>query len=323
MPHPDALPFDLRGLEIFLAVCDAGTMAMAARRLGLTQPAVSQAVADIERRTGIRLFDRSARPLMLTTAGSALRQRASTLLSEARQIAPLLRETENSRVPLLRAGLVDSLSRALMGPVAARLGEIADQVSVLSGLTASHANALLTRQLDLLIGADDLEEIEGLERWPLLTEHYVLLAPAHLTQPQSVADIEALGRASALVRFSARSRTGMEIDRHLRRLRIDIPRRLEFDTPYGVTASVAAGAGFAITTPLCILESALPLEGLQCWPLPGPAFKRQLTLIARRQELGRLPRETAEFCRTVLAGQVPAVAGSLGVQIAEQFHVDA
>ena len=65
MPRPDALPFDLRGLEIFLAVCDAGTMAVAARRLGLTQPAMSQSVADLERRIGVQLFDRGTRPLAL------------------------------------------------------------------------------------------------------------------------------------------------------------------------------------------------------------------------------------------------------------------
>jgi DNA-binding transcriptional LysR family regulator len=322
MPRPDALPFDLRGLEIFLAVCDSGTMAVAARRLGLTQPAMSQAVADLEGRIGVRLFDRSTRPLALTAAGGALRQRASALVSEARQIAPLLRDTENSRLPLLRAGIVDSLSRVLMGAFAHRLGEIAEQVSVLSGLTSSHASALLTRQLDILVGADDLDEIEGLERWPLLTEPYVLLAPLSLPQPHSVADLEQLGRTSALVRFSARSRTGMEIDRHLRRLRIDMPRRREFDTPYGVTSSVAAGAGFAITTPLCVIEAAVPLDGLVCWPLPGPAFVRHLTLIARRQELGRLPRDIATFCRTVLTSQTSAVTRNLGVWLGDHFRVE-
>ncbi|WP_029351137.1 LysR family transcriptional regulator [Bosea sp. 117] len=322
MAPPDTLPFDLRSLELFLTVCDAGTMAEAARRLGLTQPAISQAVADMERRMGVALFDRRARPMALTAAGGALRQRGSALLSEARQIAPLLRETENSRLPLLRAGLVDSLSRVLMAPLAGRLNELAEQVSVLSGLTASHAGALLTRQLDLLIGADDLEEIEGLERWPLVTEPYLLLLPADVPAPMRPADLEALARAMPLVRFSARSRTGMEVDRHLRRLRLDLPRRLEFDTPYGVTASVAAGAGFAITTPLCLIEAALPLDGLTCRPLPGPGFTRHLTLIARRHELGRLPREIAAFCRDRLTGQAETGRVLVGDWLGEGFRVE-
>lgn len=318
----DSLPFDLRALELFLAVCDAGTMAQAARRLGLTQPAISQAIADMERRMGIALFDRSARPLALTAAGGALRQRASALLSEARQIAPLLREAEHARLPLLRAGLVDSLSRALLAPLARALGEKAEQVSLLSGLTASHAGALLTRQLDLLVGADDLDEIEGLERWPLVTEPYVLLLPAALPAPARVFDLGELARQVPLVRFSARSKTGMEVERHLRRLRLDLPRPLEFDTPYGVTAAVAEGAGFAITTPLCLMEAGIPLDGLACHPLPGPGLTRHLTLIARRQELGRLPREVAAFCRERLAAQLPALTALVGEGLAAGFVVE-
>ncbi|MFK8253146.1 LysR family transcriptional regulator [Ancylobacter terrae] len=316
----DTLPFDLRGLEIFLAVCDAGTMALAARRLGLTQPAISQAVAELERRTGVALFDRRARPMVLTTAGGALRQRASALLSEARQIVPLLRETESSRLPLLRVGLVDSLSRVLMGPLAGRLGETAEQVSILSGLTAAHASALLTRQIDLLVGADALEELEGLERWSLVAEPYVLLMPADRPAPTRPQDLAALARELSFVRFSARSRTGMEIDRHLRRIRLDIGRRLEFDTPFGVAAALAGGGAFAITTPLCIVESALPLEGLACRPLPGPGFRRQLTLIARRNELGRLPREIAAFCRSELERHRAGIAERLGGSVGDSLQ---
>ena len=318
----EALPFDLRTLEIFLAVCELGAMAGAARQLGLTQPAVSQAVADLETRTGAVLFDRSVRPLGLTPAGGVLRQRASALLSEARQIAPMLRETENSRYPLLRAGLVDSLSRALAAPLGAHLLTLADEVSVLSGLTASHASALLTRQLDLLVGVDELEEIEGLERFPLLCEPYILLVPVGRPRPARLEDLARMGEELPLVRFSARSKTGIEVERHLRRLKLDLPRRLEFDTPQGVTELVARGEGFAVTTPMCVLEAAVPMARLACWPMPGPAVLRRLTLIARRQELGRLPRELAAFCRAHLSAHalpflldaMPWLAGQIATE---------
>jgi DNA-binding transcriptional LysR family regulator len=77
----ETLPFDLRALDIFIAVCETGSMAAAARTLGLTQPAVSQAIADLESRTGTMLFDRSVRPIGLTPAGGVMRQRAAALLS--------------------------------------------------------------------------------------------------------------------------------------------------------------------------------------------------------------------------------------------------
>jgi len=84
----DGLPFDLRSLQIFLAVCDTGSITDAARQLNLSQPAVSQAISDIEARSGAQLFDRAVRPIGLTRAGGLLRQRGSSLLAEARQIAP-------------------------------------------------------------------------------------------------------------------------------------------------------------------------------------------------------------------------------------------
>lgn len=300
MARSEAIPFDLRTLDIFLAVCDLGSMAGAARQLSLTQPAVSQAIAELEGRIGAILFDRSVRPLGLTPAGGVLRQRASALLTEAREIAPALRDTARSRYPLLRVGLVDSLSRALAAPLGAHLMAEADEVSVLAGLTASHASALLTRQLDLLLGADDLEEVEGLERLPIVTEPYILLAPRGTPRPARLEDLVALAQRLPFVRYSARSKTGIEVERHLRRVKLDLPRRLEFDTPQGVTAVVLRGEGFALSTPLCCYEAQAPADGLACWPLPGPAAVRRLVLVARRQELGRLPREVAAFCRSEL-----------------------
>ncbi|MEW6254997.1 MAG: LysR family transcriptional regulator [Pseudomonadota bacterium] len=312
MARAETLPFDLRTLDIFLAVCDVGSMAGAARQLSLTQPAVSQAVAELEARIGATLFDRSVRPLGLTPAGGVLRQRASALLTEAREIAPALRDTARSRYPLLRVGLVDSLSRALAAALGSHLMAQADEVSILAGLTASHASALLTRQLDLLLGADELDEVEGLERLPILSEPYVLLAPSGTARPERLEDVAALAQRLPFVRYSARSKTGIEVERHLRRVKLDIPRRLEFDTPQGLTAAVLRGEGFAISTPLCWYESGVPPGALACFPLPGPALLRHLVLVARRQELGRLPREVAAFCRGELEVEVrPALTQAM------------
>jgi DNA-binding transcriptional LysR family regulator len=296
----DVIPFDLRALEIFLAVCETGSMASAARRIGTSQPAVSLAVAELERKMASTLFDRSVRPVALTVAGGLLRQRASGLLADARQIAPLMREAKRGKMPAVRVGLVDSLCRALTGPVSNYLASKAGEVSVLSGLTANHAGELLTRQLDLFLGVDDLEDMAGLERWEILTEPYVLLVPQNHKPPKTVNELKKLSTSLPLIRFSARSQTGLQIERHLRRLGLELPRTLEFDTPFGVAASVAAGSGFAITTPLCIAEAALEKSRAVAARLPGPQVSRKLTLVARQQELGRVPRELADVARAVL-----------------------
>ncbi len=295
-----ALPFDLRSLEIFLSVCETGAMSSAARALGLTQPAVSLAISELERKLGYELFDRTVRPLAVTLAGGLLRQRASALIAEARQIGPLLRETEHGKLPLIRVGLVDSLARALTAPLAAYLSSKADEVSILSGLTASHASDLLTRRLDLFLGVDDLSDWEGLERWQLAKEPYILLLAAGMEIPKTVAALRRLLQSRPLIRFSGRSQTGLDIEAHIRRLGLEAPRSFEFDTPYGVASMVAAGLGLAVTTPLCVTEAGLVDANLVTAPLPGPQITRKLTLVARHRELGRIPRELGEVARRVL-----------------------
>ena len=54
------LAFDLSSLRVFLAVGEGGSMTSAARHLGLTQPAVSQTVARLEKRFGAALVDRAS-----------------------------------------------------------------------------------------------------------------------------------------------------------------------------------------------------------------------------------------------------------------------
>jgi DNA-binding transcriptional LysR family regulator len=181
------------------------------------------------------------------------------------------------------------------------------QSSVLSGLTAAHTTALITRQLDVFLGAEDVEDLEGLERHLLLEECYVLLGPAGMPAPADIEALVRLGSERPFIRYSARSRTGVEIERHLRRLRVDFARHQEFDTPHGVTAAVAAGLGWAITTPLCVHEAAMQSAAIACCPLPAPSLKRRLVLVARQRELGPLPGRMAALCREIL--DPPQISG--------------
>jgi DNA-binding transcriptional LysR family regulator len=59
----------LRDLHVVFAVAEAGSMAKAAESLRVTQSAVSQMIADVERELGVRLFDRSHRGVEATIYG--------------------------------------------------------------------------------------------------------------------------------------------------------------------------------------------------------------------------------------------------------------
>jgi DNA-binding transcriptional LysR family regulator len=71
----------LSGIQVLIAAVEAGSFVRAAAALGITQSGVSRAIARLESRVGIRLFDRTARAVALTDEGRSFYQRVKPLLA--------------------------------------------------------------------------------------------------------------------------------------------------------------------------------------------------------------------------------------------------
>jgi|EndMetStandDraft_5_1072996.scaffolds.fasta_scaffold42699_2 DNA-binding transcriptional LysR family regulator len=286
------IEIELRDLAIFLAIVESGSMSVAARQLRLTQSAVSQAVAGMEAALGAKLFDRDIRPLGLTPSGIALKDRAAALLRDAREAVAAVRDLGSGALPHLHLAMLDTVASAMGPHLIANLRGMAARWSVWSGLSANHREALLAREVDVIITAEADALAEGdFERHDIVTEPHLLVLPARYTA--QVDDLAALARDLDFIRFSARSHTGRQIEQHLRRLRIEPPVRLEFDTSDALLAMVANGIGWTLATPLCILQGAQHLPQLRCVAMPAPVLFRRVTLVARRGELGDVPARIA------------------------------
>lgn len=77
----------LDGVAMFLAVAEAGSFSEAARRLGISPSAVSQAIGSLEKRLGTPLFRRSTRSVSLTDVGSDYLLAAAPAVEQLRQAA--------------------------------------------------------------------------------------------------------------------------------------------------------------------------------------------------------------------------------------------
>jgi DNA-binding transcriptional LysR family regulator len=75
----------LRDLHVFSTVVQRGSMAKAARELGVSHPAVSEVIADLEHVLGVKLLDRSARGIAPTIYGDALLKRSVAVFDELKQ----------------------------------------------------------------------------------------------------------------------------------------------------------------------------------------------------------------------------------------------
>jgi molybdenum-dependent DNA-binding transcriptional regulator ModE len=75
----------LRDLHVFFTVVRWGSMAKAAEQLGVSQPAISKVIGDLEHALGVRLLDRSRRGVEPTIYGNALLKRGLIAFDELKQ----------------------------------------------------------------------------------------------------------------------------------------------------------------------------------------------------------------------------------------------
>jgi LysR family transcriptional activator of glutamate synthase operon len=83
---------ELRQIEYFVVLAHHGNFTHAAAALGVAQPALSQQIKRLEDELGVRLVDRTTRPVRLTDAGQAFHTRAQRILAESRLAGEEMRE---------------------------------------------------------------------------------------------------------------------------------------------------------------------------------------------------------------------------------------
>lgn len=116
MPAPIAL--DL--LAQFVAVAETTSFSLAARRLGVTKATVSRGIARLERELGVELVHRTTRRVALSTAGTALYERAAPALEALRQAAAGLPEREEKPSGELRITAPTDFGLAILPELVAR-----------------------------------------------------------------------------------------------------------------------------------------------------------------------------------------------------------
>lgn len=93
---------NLKHLQAFHAVFSTGSVTEAARRLHLSQPAVSRMIADLERELGLALFVRQRQRLVVTGEGRAFFREAERALAAVDQIVDIARDIRTLRGAHLR-----------------------------------------------------------------------------------------------------------------------------------------------------------------------------------------------------------------------------
>ncbi len=144
---------EVRHLEIVDAIARAGSVTAAARRLHLTQPAVSHALADLEGRLGVSLFRRKPRGMEITPEGTRLADTARVVLDQVRDAEADLRLFRDGHVGSMRIATECYTCYHWLPPILAHFQERFPEVAVQIATEATDdpIGALVDETLDAAI----------------------------------------------------------------------------------------------------------------------------------------------------------------------------
>jgi DNA-binding transcriptional LysR family regulator len=148
--HPE-----LRQLRYFLAVAEELSFTRAAERLLIAQQSLSQQITALERRLGVRLFDRDSRGTRLTAVGGVFVPEARAVLERADQALAVVQRAQRGEVGDLRLAFLTTVANHLLPPIVRALREQLTDVRIttesttiatlVEGVTGGRYDAAFTR----------------------------------------------------------------------------------------------------------------------------------------------------------------------------------
>lgn len=178
---------DIRDLELVREVVARGSLTAAARRLHVTQSALSHRLLDLEGRVGAPLFRREARRMVPTRAGERLAESAGRLLGELRATWDDVRRIAGAGVALLRVGTACYTGYSWLAAVLERFAaeHPGVEVQVDAGATGDAVDAVRRGTLDVALTPGPLRD-DALDARPLFEDELVaLLPPGHALAARS------------------------------------------------------------------------------------------------------------------------------------------
>jgi DNA-binding transcriptional LysR family regulator len=249
----------LSGIGTLVAVAEAGSFVRAGERLGLTSSGVSRAIARLEARLGIRLFDRNARATSLTEAGRRLFVEVSPLLASITEAAGSAAGEAAAVTGRLRVNCDAWFASVLL---ASRLQLFLDAHPALTMevIVRDTLGDLVSEGFDAAVRFGEPEPSGLLTRKLLETRVVTCASPGYLARHGRPAHPSALAADCHTCVLFIDPATGRpfpwEFHRAGKVLTVNVRGRLVLND--GATAIAACMAGFGIAQPMALgLEEAL------------------------------------------------------------------
>jgi LysR family pca operon transcriptional activator len=280
-----------------------GSLVKASTALGLSQPALTKSLRELEAMLQLRLFDRHPRGVRPTEAGAAFVDCARRILAELHRLDERLDQLSGGAggtvvlgaLPVAAAGVLPGTLTYLR----TRHPDI--RVHLHQGRTEELLPLLASGEIDLIVGRLYEPAVpDGFQREPLWTEPISVLARADhpvFSEPVTVAALRRYG----LVLPTITQRVGQEIEHLLARLGLEADGALR-SSSYALIREMLYGTDLLSVMPRLMMVGDLLRGTLRVVPLPLPLPDRPAGLILPRDRtLTPAGRAFAECLRAYTA----------------------
>lgn len=295
--------FEFSALRILLTVAESETLTQAGEKLNISQSAVSQALKQLESQVGAELVVRRSRPLKLTASGRVLRRYARKLFADMQRMQADVQMASGHSLSKLRLGMIDSFADAAGQQILERLIPFADQLTLRTGLVSPLKEALLERDLDMLLTSDPMQDHPELTMQPVLRDPFVLLVAEQHTQT-SGSTVTELVQSLPFISYHRQLRLGGLTQLIARRIGVELPIRYELDNTTTLLRFVQQGHGWAFAPVTCLLQNPALLQGVKLLPIESGNHARYICLLSRRGEFGELPQQVVQICQEIFTHQL-------------------
>jgi len=276
---PPAVPGpSIRALEVFASVARTGSLQETARALDMSPPAASQQLRKLEAALGHALIEHGRRPLEPTPAGHAYLVHVRAALNQLREGAVAVSLEDFTRLSRLRIGVIDDLDGEVTPSLATALADNLPRCELSLLTVPSHQilSELIAGTLDVGIAARSTEHGNALMEVPLLRDPFVVAVPRGFLRaaPNALTRLDAL----PFLRYSERQLIGRQISGDLAWRKIVLRGRISVDSNPVLFGLIAAGQGWAITTPLGFSRARRFHDRVDLHPLPFTGFSRVISL---------------------------------------------
>ncbi|HEK8922628.1 TPA: LysR family transcriptional regulator [Clostridioides difficile] len=272
----------IRSLEIFVKVAECGKMSEVARNMYITQSSVSQAISEIEKEYGVKLFDRISKKLYLTEAGKKLLGYGRHLLAVNEEMNDCMKHcAKNIRI---RVGATVTVGTCVISPIMLELYKVNPLIEpeVFVEDTRLIAKKLLNSELDIAI-------VEGKIKHPdivtksIINDNLVLICShKHEFYKRDSIEVSELSNQPLIMRELG-SGTRAQLEKQLKELKIPMNIRWSCYNSEAILRAVVDNFGIAVISKL-LIEDYLKKHLLWACDIEGINLHRTFDIAYHRSK---------------------------------------